>query len=290
MSWRDRLARNDTAEHADTVSRATEPIGTTGTTGNEILSATTEHAYAESTATEAIGTIGAIGNKDFLAAARHRSVREDHRSDRDSSAEVLPDSLAVNAESAVRAETPRSVENQADAVSAESANSAGDAYPVTWERDANNAESADSAGVRDASWRDVHEERAAIVEHDSKIPRAWAEGFARLHPDRPPGGVPLRRWHTFVDDCGRFLDGGWAEKAAALGWGPLDLFGADRNKPFARIDHAGLLWLLNGDELIELDRHKAVIETGTGALQSYRRRPVAVGEVALAWELIDAGE
>jgi hypothetical protein len=42
--------------------------------------------------------------------------------------------------------------------------------------------------------------------------------------------------------------------------------------------------------LIELDRHKAVIETGTGALKSYRRRPVAVGEVALEWELIDADE
>jgi hypothetical protein len=43
----------------------------------------------------------------------------------------------------------------------------------------------------------------------------------------------------------------------------------------------------NGDKLIELDHHKAVIETGTGALRPYRRRPVAVGEVALAWELAD---
>jgi hypothetical protein len=72
--------------------------------------------------------------------------------------------------------------------------------------------------------------------------------------------VPAKRWLVFIDDCGRFLDGGWAEKAAALGWGPIDLFGVDRNKPFARIDHAGLLWLLNGDKLIELDCHKAVIE------------------------------
>jgi hypothetical protein len=30
-------------------------------------------------------------------------------------------------------------------------------------------------------------ERAAIVEHDGAIPRAWAEGFARLDPNRPPG-------------------------------------------------------------------------------------------------------
>lgn len=137
-----------------------------------------------------------------------------------------------------------------------------------------------------ARWGEAEEERAAIVEHDGKIPRAWAEGFARLDPDRPPGDVPLRRWQTLVDDCGRFLDAGWAEKVAALGWGPLDLFGCDRERPFARIGHAGLLWLLNGDKLVELTRHTAVIERRTGARQTFRRRPVAVGEIVLAWELV----
>ena len=37
-----------------------------------------------------------------------------------------------------------------------------------------------------ATWGEAEEERAAIVEHDGNIPRAWAEGFARLDPDRPP--------------------------------------------------------------------------------------------------------
>jgi len=73
-----------------------------------------------------------------------------------------------------------------------------------------------------AIWGDVEEGRAAIVEHDGGFPRAWAEGFARLHPDRPPDGVPLKRWQTFIDDCGRFLDGGWAEKAAARCCGPAE--------------------------------------------------------------------
>jgi hypothetical protein len=136
-----------------------------------------------------------------------------------------------------------------------------------------------------AKWGGAEAERAAIVEHDGKIPRAWAEGYARLHPDHPPGDVPLRRWQTFVDDCGRFLDAGWGKEVAALGWGPLDLFGCDRERPFARVDHAGLLWLVNGDKLIELDRHTALIERPTGARQTFRRRPVAVGEIVLAWEL-----
>jgi hypothetical protein len=136
----------------------------------------------------------------------------------------------------------------------------------------------------EAICSDVGERRAAIVEHDGCVPRAWAGGFARLHPDRPPGDLPLRRWQTFVDDCGRFLHGGWAKKAATLGWEPHDLFGADRDRPFARIDCAGLLWLLNGDKLADLSENAATIETRTGARQTWRRKPVEPGRV-LAWEI-----
>jgi hypothetical protein len=136
-----------------------------------------------------------------------------------------------------------------------------------------------------AIWGEAEEERAAIVEYSGRIPRAWAEGFARLNPDRPPGDVPLRRWQRFVDDVCLFLDSPFCAVAAALGWGPHDLFGCDRDRPFARTDRAGLLWLLNGDRLIELHRHQAVMERGTGARQTYRRRPVAVGDIMLAWEL-----
>jgi hypothetical protein len=134
-------------------------------------------------------------------------------------------------------------------------------------------------------WADAQEERAAIVEYDGGAPRAWAEGFARLDPNDPPHDVPARGWLRFVDACGRFLDGGWAERAAALGWGPLDLFGCDRERPFARIDHMGLLWLLDGGTVLELHRDHAIIETLGGARQTYPRRPVEVGRVVLAWEL-----
>jgi hypothetical protein len=135
-----------------------------------------------------------------------------------------------------------------------------------------------------ARWSDTAEGRAVIVEHDGCIPRAWAEGFARLHPDRPPGDVPAKRWLRFINDIGLFLDGGWAERAAALGWGLQGLFGCDRDRPFARIDQAGLLWLLNGDRLIALTENTATIETRTGARQTYRRKSAEPGRV-LAWEL-----
>lgn len=136
------------------------------------------------------------------------------------------------------------------------------------------------------SWGEAEAERAAIVEHDGKIPREWAEGFARLDPDQPPADVPQKRWQRFIDDIGLFLDR-WSAYASALGWGPLNLFGCNRERPFARIDHAGLIWLLNGETLVELHRHWAVIERRTGARQTFRRRPLAVGEVVLAWELAE---
>jgi hypothetical protein len=138
--------------------------------------------------------------------------------------------------------------------------------------------------LRTESWSEAEDECAAIVEHDGKIPGAWAEGFARFDPDRPPAGVPLQRWKRFLDDVRHFLDNGFAVQAAALGWGPYDLFGCDRDRPFARIDQAGLLWLLNGDRLIALSETTATIQTRTGARHTFHRRPSEPGRV-LAWEL-----
>jgi hypothetical protein len=143
-----------------------------------------------------------------------------------------------------------------------------------------------SGATTSATWTDAAEERAAIAEYDGGAPLAWAEGFARLDPHTPSGDVPPQRWLLFVDDCGRFLDEGWAKRAAELGWGPLDLFGCDRERPFARVDQLGLLWLLKGGIIVELHRHRAIVQTERGATQTYRRRPVEVGRVVLAWELI----
>jgi hypothetical protein len=100
-----------------------------------------------------------------------------------------------------------------------------------------------------------------------------------LNSDRPPGDVPAKRWHTFVDDVGRFLDSPFCAVVTTLGWGPHDLFGCDRDRPFARIDQAGLLWLLNGNRLRALTENTATIKTRTGSRQTYRRKPPGPGRV-----------
>jgi hypothetical protein len=141
----------------------------------------------------------------------------------------------------------------------------------------------------DAADRKVHsEKRAALIERDTRAPRAWAEALARLDRDHPPGDVPLRRWRLFIDDCGHFLDHGWAAEAERLGWTPLELFGCDRERPFARIDRAGLLWLLNGETLVDLAADRAIVEMRiTSSRQSFYRKPAGPGCIP-AWELTPA--
>jgi len=222
-----------------------------------------DQVVAATPAQEAISTIATIGKRVF-STMTDRAGEKKVGSDDASSLDVVRDALAVSANSAVRAGTPHFGSSLDDAISAESANRTDDGRELLDE---------------------AKEERAGIVEHDGKIPRDWAEGFARLHPDRSPSDMPPKRWQRFVDDVGLFLDSPFCAVAAALGWRPYDLFGCDRDRPYARIDQAGLLWLLDGNRLVALTQETAVIEMHTGARQTYRCKPAEPSRV-LAWELI----
>jgi hypothetical protein len=94
-----------------------------------------------------------------------------------------------------------------------------------------------------------------------RVPSSWIDGVARLSHCRPPTDIPLHRWRQFLADCHQFLGaGGWAERAAALGWDALALFGCCRHRPLDRPGGAGLLWAINGGRLIELHRDWVVVE------------------------------
>ena len=92
----------------------------------------------------------------------------------------------------------------------------------------------------------------------------------------PPGDVPPKRWHQFLIDVEIFVAAGWLDKARALGWRDSDLYGCDAERPYARIDLAGLLWLLNGGRVIALTAELARIERGTTHMTFYRNDDEAV--------------
>ena len=132
-------------------------------------------------------------------------------------------------------------------------------------------------------WGDNEEERAALMEHDGGAPKEWAEAFATLDLAQPPGDVPADRWKLFLDDCGRFLDAGWFQRAEALGWKPFDLFGCDRCRPVAGcLQRTGLIWSIEGTKLIALSENSAVTVAADGTRRTYRRY-LCQPYQALAW-------
>lgn len=124
------------------------------------------------------------------------------------------------------------------------------------------------------------DERAAITEEGAGIPRAWAEGFARMQCQTPPPGCSRAEWLAVIDAAGRFLDG-WASQAAALGWTAIDLFGV--GPTWARTDLRGLLALVPaGAEVVAITADTARVRLASGSVQTYTRRPL-IG-AALLWE------
>jgi hypothetical protein len=95
---------------------------------------------------------------------------------------------------------------------------------------------------------------------------------------RCPGRVPAERWQQAVADGKAFL-ARWGDQAHALGWTARDLFGLsavpEHAKPsfnrLSRYDETGLIWLLQGREVVALTEATAAIQNPTGAITIYRR-------------------
>jgi hypothetical protein len=136
----------------------------------------------------------------------------------------------------------------------------------------------------DAGDRQVcFDERAAMIEYDGDAPRVWAEALARFDPACPPRDISPERWLRIIDDCGHFLDDGWAKEASRLGWWATDIFGVHPTAPSCRYDQMGLVPLINGGKVISITEQSATIQSPGGWRLVYMRRPSG-GGVAL-WEL-----
>jgi hypothetical protein len=132
------------------------------------------------------------------------------------------------------------------------------------------------------------EERAAIVEYDGGYPREWAEGLARLSTMPRPERYTAPAWEALVNDAAVFLDRHGAE-AMRLGWGVLDCFGADPDRPERGYAAAGLVALLRGEWMVaRLHEDRAeLVSKVTGARQTFYRAVSANGARPV-WELSDA--
>jgi hypothetical protein len=107
----------------------------------------------------------------------------------------------------------------------------------------------------------------------------------RLTKVTPPEGFGAETWQRFLVDARSFLDR-WAEEAELLGWTDECLFGVDALAPAARFDVMGLVLLIGGGEVTELDRRRATIRSRRGSLLVYRK-PLNSTAVAL-WNLVPA--
>jgi hypothetical protein len=134
---------------------------------------------------------------------------------------------------------------------------------------------------------DELDERAAIIEYGTGVPRRWTDGYAALSTMPAPTGFSPERWQRIVDAAGVFLDR-WAAEAIRSGWSVLDMFGCGSDRPDARFDAMGVALLLDRCSVISIDAGGADLVTATGTPQRYRRRPLPADTVAL-WDLAIAG-
>jgi hypothetical protein len=136
--------------------------------------------------------------------------------------------------------------------------------------------------VRDSELPD----KSFPASESPSVVQQWLEGVQRLDYVRSPPAVPPIRWQLFLGDCHSFLSSSekWAERAAALGWNALALFGCHRTRPLEHLGTAGLLWAINGGKLAELHREWAVIERGNDkSRQIYHRRRQDRTIITLPW-------
>ena len=134
---------------------------------------------------------------------------------------------------------------------------------------------------------------AAIVENElpeqlrgRRVPAHWVEGIARLDDRRAPSDVPLHRWRQFVVDCYKFVASSenYAEHAATLGWDDLALFGCARIRPLENMASAGLLWAVNGGNIVEIRRDWAVIERAEDrSRRVHHRQSSNAAKIILPW-------
>jgi len=143
------------------------------------------------------------------------------------------------------------------------------------------------ATLADSEPQYLYEERTAIIEHDSGLPKEWAEAFARMDCCQRPRHIHQKHWQEIVNDTGQLLDR-HIHDIIRCGWSIADIFGCHRAVPDLRYDCMGLLILLHDREVVEVRPDGIVIRISTGTTQTFTKSP-RNNEAIMIWELNDEG-
>lgn len=107
----------------------------------------------------------------------------------------------------------------------------------------------------------------------TSLPDDLVAGVARLKKMRAPCLLLPDKWPIAVAGAVYLIESGWAAKALALSWSPLDLFGAvtdPRGDPYSD----GLAVWLSGRKLLAICATFAVADYGGGRAYFNRRQQV----------------
>jgi hypothetical protein len=116
--------------------------------------------------------------------------------------------------------------------------------------------------------------------------REWRKGVACLSTMLCPANVSASRWRILTKDAAQFVSSDWAIRAAESGWDAASLFGCHPRFPLERFDCRGVLWGIDGAEIVGVTAAEIIIRLKTGSRLACRRLSAAPGEpIILAWQL-----
>lgn len=115
----------------------------------------------------------------------------------------------------------------------------------------------------------------------ASLPPTVAAGLKKLRAMAAPHLQRPELWPLVVSDALGLARDGWAAKALALGWSPLDLFGAVTDAAGDPYSDGLAVWL-GGRKLLAITATTATVEDGEGRAYYNRREEVGA---ALLWEI-----
>jgi hypothetical protein len=101
-------------------------------------------------------------------------------------------------------------------------------------------------------------------------PPEWHAILAELKWRNCPDWLSVDRWAVLLLDAENFLSR-WGFSAHSLRWTALDLFGVHPIAPASRFDVMGMVFTLQGAEVIALTDRAATIRRRSNAILTYRR-------------------